>query len=185
MVRSGFMTICILFVVAGFVLAGGGEDDDAASVVVMEGYSSENIAGVNVQWMVEGEMLHIQAMTRFTGWVAVGFDPSRMMKGANIIIGYVENGEVFLRDDFGVANIQHDADTNNGGVSNLSDVEGEEVDGVTTIRFTIPLDSGDELDRVLTPGNTHKLLAAHGPDGADNFGTYHGSNSRGSAEITL
>ena len=87
------------------------------------------------------------------------------------------------RDDFGVANTRHDADTNNGGVSNLSNVEGEEVDGVTTIRFTIPLDSGDELDRVLTPGNKHKMLAAHGLNGADDFGTYHGE--RGSAEITL
>lgn len=184
MVRSGFMTICILFVAAGFAFAGGGgEDDAAASVVVMEGYSSENIAGVNVQWMVDGDMLHIQAMTKHTGWVAVGFDSSRQMKDANIIIGYVENGEVFLRDDFGVANTRHDTDTNNGGVSNLSNIEGEEVDGVTTIRFTIPLDSGDELDRVLTPGNTHKMLAAHGPNDADDFGTYHGE--RGSAEITL
>jgi hypothetical protein len=133
--------------------------------------------------MVEDDNLHVQLTTESTGWVAVGFEPSRQMKDANIIIGYVADGEVVLRDDYGVANTRHDAGTNIGGEDNLSDVEGSEVDGVTTIRFTIPLDSGDEFDKVLSAGTTYKMIASRGPDGADNFWAYHGD--RGSVEITL
>ncbi|MCK4516427.1 MAG: hypothetical protein KAU31_14290 [Spirochaetaceae bacterium] len=50
-----------------------------------------------------------------TGWIAAGFDPSRQMADANIIIGYVADGEVFLRDDFGTGNVRHGADVDNGG----------------------------------------------------------------------
>ena len=102
---------------------------------------------------------------------------------ANIIIGYVSDEEVFLRDDYGIGNVRHGADVDNGGTYDLSDVEGSEAGGVTTVSFTMPLDSGDALDKPLVSGSTYKMLMAHGPDGADDFGTYHGS--RGSVEINL
>ena len=43
--------------------------------------------------------------------------------------------------------------------------------------------SGDPLDKPLVPGSTYKIIASHGPDGADDFGTYHAS--RGSVETIL
>ena len=54
---------------------------------------------------------------------------------------------------------------------------------MTSISFTIPLDSGDALDKPLVPGVSYKVIVAYGPDGADEFGTYHGS--RGSFEAEL
>jgi len=148
-----------------------------------DGFSSGSAAGVTVQWKIEGEMINIRISAKTTGWVAVGFDPSRMMRDANIIIGYVSDGQVFLSDDYGTGNTQHGPDVKNGGTNNLSNIQGEEVDGVTTLSFTMPLDSGDSLDKVLAAGEQHKIIVAHGPNGADNFGTYHAS--RGSFEATL
>ena len=54
---------------------------------------------------------------------------------------------------------------------------------MTTISFSIPLDSGDPLDKPLVAGKKYTLLLAHGNDGSDNFGDYHGD--RGTVEITL
>ena len=183
-------TVILAFLIAATaVFAGGdGEKDgvgsaDASSIAVMDGYSSGSAAGVQVQWRVTGDTLSVQVAAATTGWIAVGFDPSNRMADANIIIGYVSGGEVHLRDDFGTGNTRHGADVDNGGTDDLSDVEGEETGGVTTIRFTIPLDSGDSTDKPLVAGSTYKIIVARGPDDTDDFGTYHGS--RGSFETKL
>ncbi len=164
--------------------SGDGESREDVEIPVPEGFSSVDIDTINVQLMVEGENLRVQVTAPTTGWVAVGFDPSRMMRDANIIIGYVDsNGEIHVRDDYGLGLTRHGADTDNGGTRDVTDIEGEERDGMTQLSFTIPLDSGDELDKPLEPGNTYRIIAAHGPDGKDDFGSYHAT--RGSAEITL
>ena len=55
--------------------------------------------------------------------------------------------------------------------------------GVTELRFTIPLDSGDRYDRVLAAGKTYKVNLAYGRQGQDNFNAYHGARTQ--VEITL
>ena len=65
-----------------------------------------------------------------------------------------------------------------GGKNNLSDTSGTEVNGLTTIHFKMPLDSGDGNDRRLTEGVATTIILAHGPDGADDVATYHGPGGR-------
>ena len=177
--------MCFALAMGGFVFAGGEGEDGANSVVeTIPGYSVANVAGaINVQWKVDGENLLVQMTAATTGWVAVGFDPSNKMKDANIVIGYVKDGTVSLRDDYGIGPVKHGPDVDNGGSDNLSGVEGTESDGVTTLRFSIPLDSGDSADKKLEPGRKYKIIASHGPDEKDDFGSYHAT--RGSAEINL
>ena len=166
------------------VFSEGNGEKEGSDVQVLEGYQSVTESGINFQWKVEGDALHIQVMAETTGWVAVGFDPSNMMQDANILIGYVADGKAFVRDDYGVGKVKHGPDTENGGTEDVSDISGKEEDGATTLSFSIPLDSGDSTDRPLTPGSKYKVIVAMGPDGKDDFGTYHTSN-RGSVEITL
>lgn len=176
--------IVMVALIAGIAFGNGGsEETPVVEVEDLAGFESVTVSGVTFQWQIDGENLNVQMSAPTTGWVSVGFDPSAQMADANIIIGYVEDGEVFLRDDFGVGRVRHGADVDNGGVSNLSNVEGEEAGDVTTIRFTIPLDSGDALDTPLSAGGTHKMIFAHGPNNADDFGTYH--STRGSADVEL
>ena len=163
---------------------GNGEDGAEGGLEVMEGFEQVVVAGVDVQWQVDGGNLNVQITSGSTGWVALGFDPSSRMKDANIIIGYISDGDVFIRDDFGVAAVKHESDAELGGSEDITNVEGQEADGGTQISFTIPLDSGDDYDKPLVPGKKYKIIVAMGPDDADDFGTYHTSN-RGSAQIEL
>lgn len=176
-----FLMICVALVP---VFSGGDEEEGGSDMMGLEGYQSVTESGVNVQWMVEGDTLHIQVTAKTTGWVAVGFDPSNMMQDANILIGYVADGKAFVRDDYGVGKVKHGPDTENGGTEDVSDISGSEEDGVTTLSYTIPLNSGDSKDKPLEAGKKYKVIVATGPDGKDDFGTYHTSN-RGSVEITL
>lgn len=149
----------------------------------LESFESAPAAGVTVEWRVDGENLVVRASAETTGWVAVGFDPSRMMADANIIIGYVEDGQAFVSDDYGTGLTRHGPDTENGGRNDLVSFEGSEADGMTRISFTIPLDSGDAMDRPLQAGSTYRVIVAHGRDGADDFGSPHAD--RGSFEMEL
>ncbi len=170
-------------------MAGGGNGEETNAGVLsspLEGYSrvtDENLL-FDFQWKIDGDKLNIQLTAPTTGWVSVGFDATKMMADANILIGYVSNGTVFLRDDFGDGQFKHSPDTKLGGKEHYSDLKGEEIDGTTRIRFTIPLDSGDAFDKPLKQGGTYKVIYAYGPNGKDDFGSYH-AQERGSFEITL
>ena len=195
MKRIALLTIVLL--VAAFAFANGEEEarDESGTPAgemagdmerLPEGMITEfdqtvEVAGVTVSWAVMGEMIRFQMSAETRGWVSIGFDPSRQMAEADMIIGYVEDDQVFVRDDWGTGAVRHGADTENGGTDNIVDAVGFQNSGVTTIQFTIPLNSGDELDKVL--GGSHKMIVAYGPDRADDFGTYHAG--RGSIDIEI
>ena len=183
MKRITLTTLALLLAATAAIAGGEGEQ---AEMEVMAGYSqiTDDNLSFDFQWQVDGGNLNVQIAAPSTGWISVGFDPSNKMADANILIGYVADGKAFLRDDFGVGQVKHGPDTGQGGTENFSNLEGEETDAVTVLRFTIPLDSGDAYDKKLQKGATYKVIYAYGPNGKDDFGTYH-TKSRGSFEVTL
>jgi len=147
----------------------GGIDED--------GFKTKTAGGVTLKWKVEDSDLLVKVSASTTGWVAVGFDPTSRMQNANIIIGYVSGGEVFIRDDYGSGLTAHQADVTGGGTDDVTDKAGTETGGATEITFSIPLDSGDTRDRPLVEGNTYTVLLARGTNGVDNFTTEHGAKT--------
>ncbi len=174
------ITLCVSAIA---IAAAGGQGESAPQVAQADGYQRAQAAGVDVQWRVDGDTLSVRMTAATTGWVAVGFDPTRMMADANMIIAYVENGELRIADDVGTSATSHGRDTANGGRDDIIRSSGTESDGVTQVSFAIPLDSGDPTDRPLRPGSTYRVIVAHGPNGADNFDAYHAA--RGSFEMEL
>lgn len=141
-------------------------------------------AGVTFHWTNDAEYLYAALSAETTGWVAVGFDPENRMQGANYIYGYVTNGTAFVEDMFGVSPAgpgSHPADEDLGGENNVMEYAGSEEGGVTVIEFKIPIDSGDEYDKPLVPGETYRIVLAVGA--VDDLNSYH--TGRGTSEITL
>ncbi len=174
-----FASIAVLLVLA-VALAGAqsqGKDKD--------GFSKVSAIGMDLKWKVEDEWLYVSVSAPTTGWVAVGFDPTGKMQDANIIIAYMKDSKLNIQDDYGSAPTRHQADGNIGGTLDVSEPAGSESNGKTEISFRIELDSGDKKDRPLKPGNSYKVILAHGKDGADNFKSYHGRTSRTTIKIKL
>jgi hypothetical protein len=140
------------------------------------------IVGVEVSWANDATYLRVGLAAPGTGFVAIGFDPVRQMEGANFILGYVEDGKAYFRDDFGTESTAHMADVDRGGVENIVSSAGAEWADRTVLEFIIPLDSGDALDKPLVPGNTYTVLLAY-HDLRDGFTTRH--SRRGVGEIQL
>jgi hypothetical protein len=67
--------------------------------------------GILMSWKVQGDSVTIRLRAKTSGWVAMGFDPTQAMRDANIIIGYVKDGRVLTRDDYGTDRGKHAADT--------------------------------------------------------------------------
>jgi hypothetical protein len=169
---------------------GGGEEDQAADTgaesqeaTVEAAFESLEHEGYTLQWRVDGDMIDVVVSYETTGWLSVGFDPSRMMKDANIVIGYVDGDTVTISDEYGTGQTAHRADTEIDGSDDLENTSGSESGGVTELRFSMPLDSGDSADKPLEPGQSYTVLLAHGPDGADDKTTYH--EGRTSVEIEI
>lgn len=129
--------------------------------------------GIDLYWQPDSETLSVRVAATTTGWVAVGFDPTAGMQGANIIVGFVKDGALHIRDDYGSAQYAHAPDTSAGGATNVLPDSGIELAGRTEIRFRIPLNSLDARDRPLTPGTAYNVILACGEDGADEFDAYH------------
>lgn len=168
--------LCLLVIA---VSCGKGASGDTAEDAQPEGGSESNdnqmiaVDGFELSLDPRGDSLRVTMVAPTTGWVAVGFDPTAAMKDADLVIGYVADGEVFLSDHFGTGHTSHRADTELGGTNDLFDVTGSEEDGRTTISFTMLLSSGDEYDTELVPGSLHEVLLAYGGDGSDGFDEYH------------
>ena len=106
------------------LMTGCGAEAGSGSESTQQSAAAENVLEESLELTVEdvllsmetdGTLLTVSISAPTTGWVAVGFDPSAAMKDANIIIAYVADGEVFLRDDWGSGHTSHEADTEMGG----------------------------------------------------------------------
>jgi hypothetical protein len=136
--------------------------------------------GIKVSIVVNGANAEVTVSAPANGWVAVGFNPTTRMKDANFLIGYVKDGVAYARDDFGVGPTGHQEDEKIGGKNDLLSFKGVEADGMTTMTFVIPRDSGDSKDSKLGPG-THNIIV--GMSGSDNFTGFH--SKVGKTTITL
>jgi hypothetical protein len=145
---------------------------DPGQLTLEEGLDFK-VEDFHLSMTTDGENLTVELSAPTTGWVAIGFDPSAAMKDANLVIGYVDEGQVLLRDDWGSGHTSHEPDVDMGGSDDITGVSGTETGGVTSISFTIPLDSGTPGDKALIPGTVYDILVAYGPDEADNFNEHH------------
>ncbi len=141
------------------------------ATVFASDWKSENIKDFSFMWRFEGSNLEVKLSYPGTGWVAVGFGAENKMKGANIIIGSVDKGELTIEDHYGNSPISHKEDVRLDGSNDIISASGTESGGVTTIEFTIPLSSGDENDKELVEGKVYRVIFA--ASNSDNLGRIH------------
>ena len=132
--------------------------------------------GATFAWKVDGDTLHAKISAKTKGWVAVGFNPSKKMKDANYILGYIKDGEAKVVDHFGDKTTGHSSDKKLGGTSDVTLVGGSEEGGITTIEFSIPMNSTDKYDSVLSKDGDTVVMLAYGPD-RDSFKPRHKGKS--------
>ncbi|TFH16987.1 hypothetical protein E4H04_05750 [Candidatus Bathyarchaeota archaeon] len=115
--------------------------------------------GIDVSWVHNGSLLYVALSGDNMGWLSIGVGSTNArMDGSNIIIGSVNEDGSHVVDEVGVGH-NHYQDTSRGGESNIIEAGGK-ISDRTTIEFVIPLDSGDQLDYKLSPGETFGVFLA-------------------------
>ncbi len=143
---------------------------------------SMDAGGFEVHWSNDINYLRVGLVSPGSGYVAIGFDPDYRMKGANFILGAVDDGQLMMRDDYGNGPVSHTADTLLGGTNDILEAAGQEQDGQTTVEFVIPLITRDANDKTLVPGETYDILIAY-HETSDSFAAGH--SRRGSGTLRL
>jgi len=143
--------------------------------------SNKSFGDYELWWSGDDQFVYIGMKAKTSGWVAVGFDPESMMKNADIVQGYVQDGKLSIADMYSSNQFgPHPPDTQQGGTDDILISGGKSVNGYTTVEFKRKLDTGDKYDKPLHSG-TNKIIWAYGSD--PQFTIKH--TARGSGEIDL
>ncbi len=125
-----------------------------------------------ISWKNDQEFLYMALKAKTTGWLAIGFDPTSRMKDADMIFGWVEDGQATLLDLYSTGSTgPHPPDEELGGTNDIIEFEGSEKDGYTTIEFKRKMDTGDTYDKVLIPGQRLNFIWAM--SSSDSFNRKH------------
>jgi len=124
---------------------------------------SDTGTGMEVYSYVLGDLLYIGLIAPGTGWLSIGFEPERMMQGANIIIAGIDEDGLVIEDHYGSSPTAHRIDD----VDHIIQAAGSESEETSVLEFVIPLDSGDDQDKALEAGSEATIILA-----------YHSSNDR-------
>ena len=152
--------------------------------VISEGEyeGSTTIGDITVYWAHDGKYIYIAAEAETPGWLSIGIDPERGMEGADYILA-IHDGEPQIWDAYGTAprGATHPPDTELGGTFDF--IEWAVARDGDWLRFEVLrlLDTGDEFDKAMEPGEAYVILGAVGV--RPEFNAPH--SFRGHGEMTL
>eukprot|EP01097_Dermamoeba_algensis_P005564 TRINITY_DN3535_c0_g1_i1.p1 TRINITY_DN3535_c0_g1~~TRINITY_DN3535_c0_g1_i1.p1 ORF type:complete len:537 (-),score=96.12 TRINITY_DN3535_c0_g1_i1:120-1730(-) len=95
------------------------------------------------------KMVNFQLQVVTTGWIGIGFDADPgTMKNADIILCRIfDDGTVEVRDSYALDVGVPTLDVELGGTDDITKKSGETINGMTTVKFSRPVNSGDKWDK--------------------------------------
>lgn len=127
-----------------------------------EYYGANAYGDYEIYWRSDEQYICIGMKAKTNGWVAVAVQPGSRMKNADMVFGFVKDGETVIYDLFSTGDFgPHSPDTELGGKDDILEFGGKEEGGYTTIEFKRALDTGDDYDNPLFEG-VNKIIWAYG-----------------------
>jgi len=135
----------------------------------------------DLSWSNDSEFVYIAMRAETEGYVSVAIQPGEKMNEADIISGWVTDGQPGIVDMFSTGDFgPHPPDAEQGGTDDIIEFGGKEEEGFTVIEFKRALDTADEYDNELVQGS-NQVIWAYAT--SDDPGTKH--KFRGYGEITI
>ncbi|CAH1784589.1 unnamed protein product [Owenia fusiformis] len=146
---------------------------------------------VNAAWEIDGAMITIDMSAKLDegDYISFGLSgnaDSVAMINADVTVGFIDEGTYKAQDYYLNAKAGCSSgrgacpDITQDGADDVMDVQGRMVDGITSIRYTRPLGTGDSKDRNITLGTEMAVVWGIGRLGLNKLVTYH---SKKTAEL--
>lgn len=130
---------------------------------------------MDIYWTLNEENIYMAMRSHAKGWMGIGIAPTgSLMQGADIILGYMKDGKLFIQDNFANSAVNHAPDTALGGKNDILESAGSESDKGMVIEFRRKLNTEDSFDRALTD-NEYKVQLAYSD--TDDLTSYHPAKS--------
>ncbi|VVB65275.1 DOMON domain protein [uncultured archaeon] len=137
----------------------------------LHGLASSGYSGgdLEISWKNDAQFLYLALNGSTKGWIALGFEPAVWMKDADIIMGSEENGVATVLDQNCTGNYgPHLNDTELGGAYDILEFGGQEHGNWTAIELKRKMNTGDEFDKVLAPGQNVSIIWAMADETSEN-----------------
>jgi hypothetical protein len=168
------------------VAAEAGPAGWAPDGIVSPGEYAKNLTLANgryaVHWKNDAKDLYMALEGRTNGFVAIGFEPTQAMKDADMVMGWVSAGEATVLDLYSTGTYgPHPADESLGGRDDILESGGNESGNRTLIEFRRMMNTSDQYDKSLQPGQTINIIWSM--SSSDSLSVRH--NVRGTAKLAL
>ncbi len=141
----------------------------------------KNFGEIDVYWSNDSNNIFIALKAKTTGFVAIGLQPGKTMKDADMVIGYVLDEKAIIFDMYSTGSFgPHKPDEELGGTNDILEFNGTESEGTTIIEFSRKLKTGDKYDIDIN-FRINKIIWAIGK--SDNLDQKH--ITRGYGEIDI
>ncbi|XP_070554980.1 DBH-like monooxygenase protein 1 homolog [Ptychodera flava] len=165
--------IAIMCVVDGFVTPTDTYTHNAAL---------DDFGKVHLFWKYDDTTITFEVHAETLGYVGFGISPNGGMTNSDIVIGWVKDGNTYLKDRFASANGEPIIDDQ----QDYQLIGGMETETHTVLTISRKLDTCDEKDRVITSDTLRLIYAYHADDPDTETGLpYHGAEQRGSRSVHL
>lgn len=128
------------------------------------GQRTTTVSGISFTYTLTGTNLECTLTAPTHGWVGVGFNRKNTIVGSDLLLFHVVDGKTTSTDMYVKRLGNPVKDSLLGGRNSISVLDGTEGKHGTTIRFSIPLNSGDPNDFVHEIGKEFWLILAYSVD---------------------
>lgn len=137
--------------------------------------------GMEVSWHFSDQLIHFEVEAPTQGWVTIGFNTHTGIQGAYLLMGRIKHAKAEVVEHYTVSPGKYKPITQLGGEVNIKQISGEESNGRTLIRFSVPVEASNAYQKSLKEGLSYTLILAYSAE--DDF--QHHSRMRTSHPITL
>ena len=119
------------------------------------------VSDITFQYYLHTDSIEIQLSAPTQGWLAVGFHDEAQLIGNDLLMFSVVNGMIIYQDQYIRGLNDHPADVELGGKNDIKIIGYLEDEASTTVKFKIPISSGDSFDAIHRPERDFYLLLAY------------------------
>ncbi len=137
--------------------------------------------GMIVSWIYEADQIQFEMEAPTTGWIAIGLNEKNALAGSYLLMGRIADGKAEVVEHYTLAPGDYQPISALGAEIAIAMVSGQEGQGISRIRFTLPILPGNSYAKKLEPGLRYTMHMAYSRE--DDF--QHHSMMRTAANVKL